>query len=281
MYVRKVFNNNVILVADNLHNYILVGKGIGFHKKANDQVKSINKSQLYINADDKWSSMLIKLISNISIEYLEISSLIIEKATKVLESSFDEYLLLVLTDHINFAVLRHMKRMDIKNEILLETKNYYPKEFAIGVYALQVIKDKVNVSLPEDEAGFIALKFVDSSLDDSGKQDAIILTKTISGAIQIVEKDYGSKLDKESISWQRFLVHLRFFLARAVNDKKNVKNVPDDMPLYKYISNRYLKTFKCAQRISDYVESVTHSEVSINEKVYLTIHLERIFMEEE
>lgn len=67
-----------------------------------------------------------------------------------------------LTDHINFAIQRNQKGLDIKNALLWETKRLYKDEFAIGKEALVMVKNKTGVSLPEDEAGFIALHIVNA-----------------------------------------------------------------------------------------------------------------------
>jgi transcriptional regulatory protein LevR len=50
--------------------------------------------------------------------------------------------------------------------LLWETKRLYKDEFAIGKQALAMVKNKTGVSLPEDEAGFIALHIVNAELNE-------------------------------------------------------------------------------------------------------------------
>lgn len=48
-----------------------------------------------------------------------------------------------LTDHINFAIQRNQKGLDIKNALLWETKRLYKDEFAIGKEALVMVKTRL------------------------------------------------------------------------------------------------------------------------------------------
>lgn len=43
----------------------------------------------------------------------------------------------------------------MNNALLLETKKFYPKEFDVGLKALDMVNEVTGVMMPEDEAGFI------------------------------------------------------------------------------------------------------------------------------
>ena len=45
---------------------------------------------------------------------------------------------------------------------LWEIRRFYSREYQIGQYALQMIRERLQVDLPEDEAGFIALHFINA-----------------------------------------------------------------------------------------------------------------------
>lgn len=55
--------------------------------------------------------------------------------------------------------------MEIKNALLWETQRFYNHEYLIGKEALSIIKNRLIIDLPEDEAGFIALHIVNAELD--------------------------------------------------------------------------------------------------------------------
>ena len=45
----------------------------------------------------------------------------------------------------------------IRNELLEPIRALYLEEFAIGMWAQKLIKTKLNIDIPEDEVGYIAL----------------------------------------------------------------------------------------------------------------------------
>ena len=49
-------------------------------------------------------------------------------------------------------------------------KNFYSEEFDIGLYGLKLINDRFNISMPEDEAGFIALHIASIRTNDNIQQ---------------------------------------------------------------------------------------------------------------
>ena len=68
----------------------------------------------------------------------------------------------ILTDHISFAIERQRQNMEYRNALLMEIRNFYIQEFQIGCKALEIIKERLNVELSRDEAGFIALHIVNA-----------------------------------------------------------------------------------------------------------------------
>ena len=55
---------------------------------------------------------------------------------------------------------------------LMEIQKFYEKEFLIGLKALEIINHNFNVTMPEDEATFIAMHiikiFCSTSFDGAG-----------------------------------------------------------------------------------------------------------------
>nr|WP_245002971.1 PRD domain-containing protein [Liquorilactobacillus nagelii] len=153
-------------------------------------------------------------------------------------------MLISLMDHIHFAVVRHQQQIDIHNEILWEVKHYYPTEFQVGQTALGIINQRLGVRLTDDEAGFIALKFVESGLNHPQSYDTVALTKMIGDVIQIVQFQLQVTLDTDSISYRRFLVHLRFLAERIIKPpEKDAASTEDDIFLFEHIKRKYQTTF--------------------------------------
>ena len=77
--------------------------------------------------------------------------------------------------------------MNFPNPMLREVRLFYEKEFALGEYALGMIKQRLNISLPLDDAASIALHIVSAEFDTRVK-DTLKIT-------EIFRRCYGT--DKE------------------------------------------------------------------------------------
>lgn len=278
MEVKQVFNNNVLLASEGDREVVLLGRGIGFQKKSGMLVDKNKVSQVFAPIDDKWFSLFHDLMSDLSPAYLELAAQIIQKSAKMLDTKFNDYLLISLMDHISFAVARYKKNMIIRNEILWEIKNYYPNEYQAGKKALTLINERFDVNLPDDEAGFIAMKFVESNLEHPESSSTVKMTKLIGDILQIIQYQLNTKLDSESISYRRFLVHLRF-LAERIMRKKRTSDDADDHFLFQHLVNKYPTSFECTKKVDVFIKKNLNVDLSLNERIYLTLHIQRILDE--
>lgn len=279
MQIKKVFNNNVLLADRHGHEVVLIGKGIGFKKKTGDPVDEQQVTKAYTPAGENWINNFQALMADIEPEYFEVASQIIELAEQQLQTTFNGYLLISLTDHLHFAVYRHQHDMDIRNEILWETKRIYRREYQVGQQALTMIKERFDVQLPDDEAGFIAMKFVENSMTNSNADQTLAMTKLINDILNIVKYQLSLTMPVESISLQRFLVHLRFFAERLTLKQGDRSQGNDDDFLFEHLSKQYPRAFACVQKIARFVNQTTAQQVSINEQIYLIMHIQRMLNE--
>lgn len=96
-------------------------------------------------------------------EYLEliqeIVNITIKEASKTLHMDFknDEILINGLTNHYMYAIYRIKSGFKIRNPILNEIKNKYGRLFDRTADILKNVENKINVHIPEDEIGFIAI----------------------------------------------------------------------------------------------------------------------------
>ncbi|MCU6209436.1 PRD domain-containing protein, partial [Enterobacter cloacae] len=103
---------------------------------------------------------------------------------------------IALIDHIQASIERYKEGTFIRNKILWEIKNFYSEEFDIGLYGLKLINDRFNISMPEDEAGFIALHIASIRTNDNSQQSVKVKNGTenntnISGKYVNKEVDIG------------------------------------------------------------------------------------------
>lgn len=279
MQIKKVFNNNVLLAEQQGHEVVLIGKGLGFQKKTGDRVDESLVTKTYTPTADNWLKNFQALMSDIEPDYFELTSEIIDLAEQRLNTTFNGYLLISLTDHIHFAVYRHQRQMDIKNEILWEIKRIYHQEYEVGRQALALIKDRFKVQLPDDEAGFIAMKFVENSLSDSNGDQTVAMTKLINDILNIAKYQLSLTMSEDSLSLQRFLVHLRFFAERLTLKQADKSAGTEDEFLFEHVSQKYPQAFACVAKIVTFIQKTTAQPVSMNEQIYLTIHIQRMLNE--
>ena len=121
-----------------------------------------------------------------------------------------------LIDHISFAIERLEKGMSLPNLLLGETRMLYEKEYELGCRALDIIHDCCGVTMPEDEAGYIAMHLVSISV---GRNTAYGVLKFIKGALDIVKETYGITLNGDSMDVVRFSSHLKFLAQRIAQQE--------------------------------------------------------------
>ncbi len=106
--------------------------------------------------------------------------------------------------------------MFLPNLMLLDIKMMYSKEFELGVKALEIIYRVCHIHLPEDEAGYIALHFVNLQSNDNLAYDTL---KFVKGSIDLIKECYGLELDESSLSTLRFRTHLKFLAQRIFKNE--------------------------------------------------------------
>ena len=276
MIIRQIFNNNVIRVEDQVgHEYIVIGNGLGFKKKAGQKVDEDKIEKTFMLKPEKVPQKLIDLIGETSVTYFSLADEIISYAKSEMGNIFNDNIYITLIDHIQFAVARYKKSMNLKNALFWQIKKFYPKEFAIGQNALLLIKKYFDIEMDQDEASFIAMHFDNARQDSQGMQKTVEVTKAMSDIVNLVSDYYQLKLDENSFNYSRFITHLQFFLQRMLSGEQE-KSASGDNFLYDQVKEKYPTAFECMNRINHYLETEYESAMTIDEKVYLTIHIQRV-----
>lgn len=216
---------------------------------------------------------LIDLLSEIPPEVIQVSNEIISYARYSLGKKLNDNIYISLTDHISFAIERANKGLNFKNDLLWEIKRFYNHEFSIGKEALQIIKKKLNIDLPEDEAASIALHIVNSQLNSNNMDDILDITKMIQSIINIVKFHYGLELDEYSLYYERFITHLKFLAQRVFN---GVVLKDGDSNLCGIMKIKYKEAYECVEKIEKYIKVEFNHGLTEDEMMYLAVHISRI-----
>lgn len=271
--VKKVINNNIVSSIDsNGNEVILRGLGIGFQKKPKDLIEEDKVEKIYANLNKNMLGMFQSLLQEIPSEYEEVCSDIIDNIKNKLDVKVNDNIYISLIDHISFAIKRKHENLEYKNALLWEIKKFYPREYELGVEAVSIIKDRLNEEFSLDEAGFIALHIVNAELG-SKIDDTVTITEILHKILQIVKYYYGIEFDEDSLHYERFITHLKFFCNRVMSD---AEYVVDDAELNQVIREKYKKDYKCAEKIRQFIKTEYNKDITEEEMTYLTIHFKRI-----
>lgn len=272
MQILKVINNNVVSAYNEKGKEVIVtGKGIGFQKKPKDEIDG-NKIEKIFRLDDETTKEFEKVVADIPYDYLQIVTRIISMANDMMEHKLGKGIYLSLLDHLNYAIVRGKQGVSVENSILWEIKRFYAVEFQIGMYAIELIKKELNVELPEDEAGFIALHILNAELGSDMKKTSIV-PDILKDVYNIIGYSAKHKIDETSIYYDRFVIHFKFLLERII---KKIEYTGNDDALYEMIRMQFPESYRCAIRIQTYLKNRMDYVVPEEELAYLTIHIESL-----
>ena len=274
MIVEKVLNNNVVVSIDptTRKEVILMGSGIAFNKKPGQLIDARRIEKTFIVDDENLGNKIKKLINQIPEGIFELTDEIITHAIVELNVELDKQIYVSLADHIAFAVKRFKNGITIKNELLNEIRRVHRNEFRVSLWAVDYINRNLDIQLPEDEAGFIALHFVNASYKETTMK-SVESTKIIKDILNIIKYYFAIELDEDNLNYDRLLTHLKYFAKRIVNNNKQNIN---DSGFIKVISTTYPEAYGCAIKIGEYIRSNNNYDVNEDEIVYLTMHIQRV-----
>lgn len=270
MKIIKVFNNNsVSAILPGGREAILLGNGIGFHKRSGEAVDESRVEKVYY-VQTEMQTKFLEMLQDVQPDVMEAAEQIISLAETegfVLSSQGT----ISLVDHITFAIERQEKKLTLPNLLLSETRLLYQKEYELGQKALEIIREQCGVSLPEDEAGYIALHLVSISVDSTAAYGTL---KFVKAMLEVIRSTYGITLDEDSLDTLRLITHLKF-LSQRIQQSASWQDQEDES-LYAYLLRRNPGNPLCLQRIDRYLTEAGACPLNRQEQFYLLIHLNRV-----
>ena len=276
--IKVINNNNLCVLDDNGREQIVSGKGIGFGKKYGDTVDSSQIQKTYLITDSELQKKMITMLKEIPAEYMTFTNDMVDHIKKTYKSRLNESLLVTLSDHIAFAIERKKNGVEFTNPLLDSIKEAYPQELSLGRYCVEQMQKCLGVEMSEDEAGFIAMHIINAKLDTK-MSDVYDITKMINGCVEVAEYYYHGKFDKNSVSYERFLTHLKFLAQRLFQNKALPQNLSDDDTFVAMIKKTCNRHYKCALCLQEYILKTYKKEINDDELITLSIHLKKISAE--
>ncbi|WP_105619148.1 PRD domain-containing protein [Vallitalea okinawensis] len=268
----KVLNNNVVL-AKRLRDHqemILIGKGVGFGKKAT-KVTTINEDKVektYCNFEEKFKEEYLRLVNAMDRKVIGVVEEFILLAGKEL-GQLDDHIHIALTDHIGFAIERLKQGLVINNPFLYEIKAMYKNEFAIALKGKALLYKRLNIMIPDDEVGFIAMHL------HSGRQSKDIKytikdTRLLKAILELIQMEVGYDLDKNLMMYTRLVTHLKQTITRSEKKKEIINPLLDDIKV------KLNEAYRIAEKVAKLIEEEKEITVSKDEVGFLALHIERL-----
>ncbi len=276
MKIIKVINNNNVCVFDNNgKEQIISAKGIGFGKKYGDEIELNGDFKIYMITDSSFRKKLIESLSEIPYEIIALTDDLVKYISEHTDGKLNDSLLITLSDHISFAIERKKNDMEFSNPLMDSISEYFPDEFALGKYCLEKINNTLNIHLSNDEAGFIAMHIINARLGTKMSQVSDI-TKLVNDCADIADKCFSVKIDKTSVFYERFLIHLKFLAKRLFKAEELPNVLSRDDDILSLIKLKFKKHYKCAKCMQDHILKNYAKTISEDEMLTLAIHLKRI-----
>ena len=273
MKIKKILNQNAVLVDDQGEEKIAIGKGIGFDKKRNDLLLSRDIERLFI-LEPEGQMKLQTLLSQIDEKYLFAAEKIIDHAEIVLMEKLNEHLLIILTDHIAFAAQNIKDGIILRNKLLPEIEILYREEFTIAQWAVDYLTKTIGIPYTYDQAGYIAIHIHSARSGEQDNHRSIREVTIVSDIIQLIEKELSINLHAEemALNYSRLVNHLRLLLQRYHNQQYATL----DNEIVQLVKLKYPESYQIAKQvrvllIKNYQLSTTTEELG-----YLAIHIERL-----
>lgn len=271
----SVINNNVVSSWNERHQErILVGKGIGFRVKPGDRIGRDKVQKEYFLKNKSISGKLYALLASTPEVYIEIVYELVGYANEKLGCELDENVYLSLIDHISFATARLERGITFQNTLLWEILHFYPKEFEIGRYGLELVRRYTGYELPQDEAASIAIHIVNAEFDHGDMNEAVRMTELLHKIVTVVRYQYRTNFDENSVHYVRFVTHLKFFATRLFQDKM----LDEDSDFHHLVRERYPDEYKCAEKIAGMIWREYQIAIPGEEMAYLAVYIKRITM---
>lgn len=266
----RIFNNNAVsVVTPDGREAIVLGKGLGFGKRPGDAVNDRLIEKIYY-VQNEMQTKFLQMLQDVRPDVMEAAEQIIALAERF-GFAMSNQATISLVDHIGFAIERQQSGLSLPNLLLSETQLLYRREYELGRQALEIIRTRCGVELPEDEAGYIALHLISISVDQSAAYDIL---KFVKGALDIVKQTYGVTLDTESIDTMRLITHLKFLAQRIF---QNTSWEDDGMEsMYEMLLDRHPQNRLCLSRLDEYCRTAFCYTLNLQEKFYLLVHLTKV-----
>ncbi|MEI5995607.1 PRD domain-containing protein [Candidatus Enterococcus mansonii] len=275
MKIKKVLNQNAVLVLDKGQEKVAVGKGVGFNKKKNDLLSPQQVERMFVMEPEGLKKLQV-LLSQIDEKYFFVTEEIITHAETVLGEKLNEHINIGLSDHIAFAAENIQNNIIVRNKLLNEIEILYSEEFSIAQWAVDYLTQTLGIPFSYDEAGYIAIHIHSARSGRTDNSKSIREVTIVSEIIHLIEQELEINIhdEKMSLSYSRLVNHLRLFIHRFQQSQYAVL----DDEILDIVRKKYAESYEISKKVQVLLMRNFHYQVPNEELGYLAIHIERLKM---
>ncbi|MGI9861087.1 sigma 54-interacting transcriptional regulator [Moorella naiadis] len=168
-------------------------------QRAKQALKAYYESYLEENVRD-WKNARLRLARLVGQDIVSLAQEAVKIAGKELPGQIDTNTFLALALHLNACRQRLQAGQEIINPYLEEIEKEYPREIAVARKVTTLIARKLNLVLPEDEAGYLAmlLRLTTSGKETAGERVGIVVmahgSRTATSMAEVANKVVGGNI---------------------------------------------------------------------------------------
>lgn len=197
--LRKI-NNNAAVAQDNRgREMVVLGRGVGFHPMPYELTDLSVVYRTFYDVDPQY----YEILSNLPEDALLAAADITEQSEITLHTELNPNLPFTLADHIAFAQQREKQGIRMAAPLHYDVQHLYPREYELGLRALETVRLRTSSSLPRAEAVNIALHIVNAELEGSDLSSTLTAVEVLNEVTSAVEQELGITLDRESYNYAR------------------------------------------------------------------------------
>ncbi len=195
--LRKI-NNNAAVAQDNRgREMVVLGRGVGFHPMPYELTDLSVVYRTFYDVDPQY----YEILSNLPEDALLAAADITEQAEITLHTELNPNLPFTLADHIAFAQQRKKQGIRMAAPLHYDVQHLYPREYELGLQALETVRLRTGSSLPRAEAVSIALHIINAELEGSDLSSTLTAVEVLDEVTTSVEQELGIVLNHESYNY--------------------------------------------------------------------------------
>lgn len=254
---------------------IALGRGIGFGEMPREiPVSKIERT--FYNIDLNGQNIMKDLPS----EVVLFSAKIMDVASNELPYEFSQNAVLLLADHIAFAIERAKKSIRVRMPLVYDVQQMYPLEYRIGQHIFTKIQKEFQVVLSEEEIVGIAMNLINSKITPSSEielNEIQSFPNMLEEITEIIEDEFRIIVNRKSFDYARFATHMQYLFQR-IKEKQAIDSA--NLAMYKHFEEEFPDILSCATRICEHLKNEWKAQLSEEEKLYLMLHVNRICVKE-